>query len=81
MEDAQILELLKIFEADNEWTSKNYEKLRKKYEGKIFAVKNKKIIHEAETIEDFIDGLEKKRENVALLLIETIPPKNVSFIL
>lgn len=81
MEDAEILELLRMFEADNEWISKSYEELKKKHEGKVFAVKNKKVVHEAETVDDLLKGLEKEGKNMAFLLIETIPPKNVSFIL
>lgn len=81
MEDAQILEFLRIFEADNEWISKNYAELKKKYEGKAFAVKNKKIVHDAETVGDLLNGLKKEHKDTAFLLVETIPPKNVSFIL
>lgn len=81
MEDVQILKLLGMFEADNEWISKSYEELKKKHEGKIFAVKNREVVHEAETVGDLLDELEKEGENTAFLLIESIPPKNVSFIL
>lgn len=81
MEDSQILELLKAFEVDNEWFSKNYEELKKRYEGKAFTIKNKKIIHESESVQDLLKELEKKGEDRSFLLLETIPPRNVSFIL
>jgi len=81
MENSQILELLKTLEKDSEWVSEKYEQLREKYEGKVFAVKNRNVICYADTIEELLDKLEKKGENASFLLIEAIPPRNTSFIL
>ncbi|MEM2907726.1 MAG: DUF5678 domain-containing protein [Candidatus Hadarchaeales archaeon] len=81
MEETKLLELLKSIEEDNKWLSENYDELKKKLEGKVFAVKNKKVVYEAETIEDLLRGLEEKGEDSTLLLIESIPRRDVSFIL
>jgi len=81
MEDPEVLEILKRSGKDSEWFSKNYETLRSKFEGKILAIKNNDVVSEADTVEELLDKLEEKKENVGFLLIETIPPKNLSFIL
>jgi len=80
-EKAQLLKLLKASEEDSKWVSEKYDELREKYEGKVFAVRGKKVIDSAESVEQLMDELERKNENIALLLIESIPPKNASFIL
>jgi hypothetical protein len=81
MEDSQILEILKKSEEDGKWVSEEYDKLRTKYEGKVFAVRNKTVLSHADTVEELVEKLEKMDEKVGLLLIETIPPKDLSFIL
>jgi len=81
MEDSHILEILKKSEEDSEWVGEEYDKLRTKYEGKVFAVKNKNVISHADTVEELVEKLEKMGEDVGFLLIETIPPRDLSFIL
>jgi len=81
MEDSCILAILKKSEEDSRWVSEEYEELRNKYEGKVFAVRNKNVISHADTVEELVRKLEKMGENVGLLLIETIPPRDLSFIL
>lgn len=80
-QEIEILKSLEKAAEDSEWVSKNYDELRKKYEGKVFAVKNKKVIEGADTVEELGRKLEAKGEDVAFLLVESIPPKNTSFIL
>lgn len=80
-QESDILESLGKAAEDCEWVSEKYDELRKKYENKVFAVKNKKVIEDADTVEELRRKLETKGEDMALLLIETIPPKNTSFIL
>jgi hypothetical protein len=81
MEDSQILEILKKSEGDSKWVSDEYDKLRTKYEGKVFAVKNKTVLSHADTVEELVEKLENMGEDVGFLLIETIPRKDLSFIL
>ncbi len=81
MEDSQILETLKKSEEDSQWVNEQYDKLRSKYEGKVFAVKNKNVISYADTVGELLKKLEKMGEKVGFLLIETIPPRDLSFIL
>lgn len=81
MEDSQILEILKKSEGDSKWVSEEYDKLRTKYEGKVFAVKNKTVLSHADTVEELVEKLENMGEDVGFLLIETIPPRDLSFIL
>jgi 4-aminobutyrate aminotransferase-like enzyme len=78
---AQLEELLKTNEEDSRWVSENYEELRRKYEGKVFAVRKKKVVEYDDSVKELLDKLAKRNENVAFLLIETIPSRDVSFIL
>jgi len=77
----QLEELLKTNEEDSRWVSENYEELRRKYEGKVFAVRKKKVVEYDDSVKELLDKLAKRNENVAFLLIETIPSRDVSFIL
>jgi 4-aminobutyrate aminotransferase-like enzyme len=78
---AQLEELLKTNEEDSRWVSENYEELRRKYEGKVFAVRKKKVVEYDDSVKELLDKLAKRNENVAFLFIETIPSRDVSFIL
>jgi ribosome maturation factor RimP len=71
---------LERLEEDSAWVTQHYDSL-KKYQGKIVAVKNKDIIAVSENLDTLLVELEKKKEKPACLLLEAIPPKNVSFIL
>ena len=71
---------LERLEKDSVWVTEQYDSL-KKYEGKVIAVKNQTIIAVSDNLEKLLKYLEKKKENPACLLLEAIPPKNVSFIL
>lgn len=81
MDDSQILEILKTSEEDSRWVGEEYERLRSKYEGKVFAVRGKKVICDADTAEELVGKLRGMGEDVGFLLIESIPPKDLSFIL
>lgn len=80
-QDSEILEILKIAEEDSKWFSEKYEELRTKYEGKVVAIKNKNVLGDANSVDELLDKVGKKGEDAAYVLIETIPPKDVSFIL
>jgi hypothetical protein len=71
---------LERLEQDSVWVTQNYDSLRK-YQGKVVAIKNKAIIAVSDNIETLLKNLELKNENPACLLLESIPPKNVLFIL
>ncbi|MCJ7471096.1 DUF5678 domain-containing protein [Candidatus Bathyarchaeota archaeon] len=81
MEDPQILEILKKSEGDSKWVSEEYDKLRTKYEGKVFAVRNKTVLSHADTAEELVKKLENMGEDIGFVLIETIPRRDLSFIL
>jgi hypothetical protein len=81
MEDPQILEILKKSEGDSKWVSEEYDKLRTKYEGKVFAVRNKTVLSHADTAKELVKKLENMGEDIGFVLIETIPRRDLSFIL
>jgi hypothetical protein len=81
MKDCQILEILRKSEGDSKWVSEEYDKLRTKYEGKVFAVRNKNVLSHADTVEELVKKLEDMGEDVGLILVETIPQRGLSFIL
>lgn len=81
MDDSQILEILKRAEKDSRWLSENYEEIQSKYGGKILAIKDNQVVCEGDTMDEVLNKLGEKGENIGFLLIENIPPKDVSFIL
>lgn len=81
MQDSEILEILKIAEEDSKWFSEKYKELQAKYEGKVVAIKNKNVVGDADSVDELLDKVGKKGEDAAHILIETIPPRDVSFIL
>ena len=74
------LEALEMLGKDSEWVTEHYDELRK-HEGKVIAIKNKKIISVSESLEKLLIELEDRKEDTAFILIEAIPPKSASFIL
>jgi len=74
------LEMLEALEADSKWVTDHYDDL-KKYENKVIAIKNRKVIGVSDRLDKLLKELEDKKENTAFLLIEAIPPKDASFIL
>ena len=81
LKDSEILKILKIAEEDSKWLSEKYEELRVQYGGKVVGVRNRNIVGEAESTDELLQKIEKKGEDTAFVLIETIPTKDVSFIL
>ena len=73
-------ELLGSIVQDDNWLNEHQDDLQK-YKGKTIAVKNKEVIALSDTIEGLIIKLEKMGVNPAFVLIETIPSKDVAFIL
>ena len=69
------------FDRDVAWLSSHYEEIREKYEGKLIAVKNGKVILSADNIEELIRGLEEMNEDPALVLVSGVPSEEISFIL
>jgi hypothetical protein len=73
--------LLKQLQEDSRWIEKNIKKLRKEFEGKVFAVKRKRVIASDDNIVFLLKQLEKLGVNADDVLIESIPPRDVAFIL
>jgi len=73
-------ELLETLNEDSKWMAEHWDELRK-YEGKVIAIKNRKVIYVSDSLEKLFKKLEEMNENPAFLLIETIPTKTVSLIL
>lgn len=71
----------KQLKEDSRWISENIKRLRREFEGKVFAVKRKRVIASDDDIVFLLKKLEKQGVNVEDVLIESIPPRNVAFIL
>jgi len=80
-ENDRIRRLLEEFEKDCRWFSDNYDKLEKKYLGKVVAVKGRKVIAVGESVEDLVKQLSEMDVDVGTVYMGTIPPKGVAFIL
>ena len=81
MQDSDVLKILIVAGEDSKWFSEKYEELQTKYEGRVLAIRNKSVVGDAESVERLLDVVQKKGEDAAFMLIETIPSKDVSFIL
>ena len=79
--DTDILKALDETTKNRAWASKNHEQLRSKYQGKVFAIKNEQIVATKDDITELMDEVKAKGLNSALVLIESIPPKGVAYIL
>lgn len=75
------LQILKETNNDSEWVTTNYDKLKAKYGSKIIAVKDQKVIAFGADTEDLINKLKEKKVDPCTILLETMPPNSVSFIL
>jgi len=78
-EDVKLL--LETFERNEEWFSAHYEELQKKYEDMFLAIKDQKDIVASEKIEDLLNELKAKGEDIDLIFITSFPPKGVASIL
>ncbi len=79
--EADILKALEAIEKNREWVSKNYQMLQSKYQGKVFAIKDKQIVAVSGNITELVDEVRAKGQDSATLLLESIPPKGVVYIL
>ncbi|MEE9116380.1 MAG: hypothetical protein V3U09_05720 [Thermoplasmata archaeon] len=73
--------LLKQLGEDSRWIRENIKMLRRRFEGKTFAVQMKKVIASNDSILLLLEELEREGVNVEDILIESIPPRDVAFIL
>ena len=81
VEDKKVVEALDEMEEQRKWVNEHYDELREKYEGKVFAVKDKKVIITSGSITELLEEAKKIGEDPTLLFVDSIPPKGVSFIL
>jgi hypothetical protein len=79
--DTDILKALDATEKNRAWASKNYGELRNKYQGKVFAIKDERVINSKDNIIDLVTEINAKEADTALVLMESIPPKGVVYIL
>ena len=63
------------------WFSREYSKIQDKYKGKVVAVKDKKVIAYAESVEELLEELERAGEDPSSLLMEAVPPEDAPYIL
>jgi len=71
---------LEKLDRDSIWLNEHYDELQR-FQGKVIAIKGKKVIAVQDSLEELLEELEKKNEDPAFLLIQAIPPENIAFIL
>jgi 3-methyladenine DNA glycosylase Tag len=64
-----------------EFVEKNFKKFSEQYEGKLIAVKNKKIIASSEESEELVKKIKKSGHNPNWTYITSFPPKGLTLIL
>jgi ABC-type multidrug transport system ATPase subunit len=77
--ERECLEILKKAEENGMWLSENYSEIEKKYENRIIAIKEQKIIAYADTVEELLEKLEE--EDLRFILITSIPSRKFASIL
>ncbi len=72
---------LKFVETESRWVSDNLEQLKAQYEGQVFAIRGKQVIASSDSIVLLVQQLQEMGENLEETVIESIPPRNLAFIL
>ena len=80
-EEEEIKLLFKVFEKNEEWFNDHYEDLQEKYQDTIIAIKNQEVIEVKTDLEELLNVLEMKGEDINTVFITSIPPKGFAFIL
>jgi hypothetical protein len=76
----EIKQSLDKFEEDGDWFYKHIADLQKEHEGKLVAVKDKKIISVKKQIGTLLKDIEKKGIDVSNVYINFVPEKNMIYI-
>jgi ABC-type phosphate/phosphonate transport system ATPase subunit len=77
----QELQMITKMENNVQWFNLHYTSIREKYENKFIAIKDNRIIADADKVETLIKNIEKQGEDPGLTLIEFIPEKGTVLIL
>ncbi len=81
IDEIDVAKVLEEVEKAREWIKAHYDELRAKYEGKIFAVRGDKVVSASGHIHEVLKEVQEKGEDPLLLVLDSIPSKDVSFIL
>ena len=73
--------LLETSEKNEEWFNAHLDELREKYENMFLAIKDQKVVAVSMKIEDLLNDLKVKNEDLDLVFITSILPKGIAFIL
>lgn len=79
-DERYIQKLIETSKKNQVWFDSHYEEFRKKYEDMFLAIKDKKDIAAAEKLEDLINELEARGEDIGLILITSFSSKGVASI-
>lgn len=80
LEDVEILKYLEKNSESAKYVEKNLEKLSNKYENKLIAVNDKKIIADSDNPKNLIEEIESKGYDSRWIYITSFPPKEVAII-
>lgn len=74
-------EMFEKFEENESWFSTHFEEFEEKYRDVFVAVKDQKIIAIDKKLENLLEQLETRGEDISSVFITAIPPKGVASIL
>lgn len=80
-EEKKIKSVLERFDENEKWFSDHYEELQEKYENMILAINEKRVILADTKVENLLENLKAKKEDISSVYIASIPPKGIAFIL
>lgn len=74
-------EILLKANGNGEKVSNRWDEIAKQYAGKVIAVENGEVIGDAKTSTELIKTLENQKKDISSILIISVPPPNVAYIL
>lgn len=81
MTEIEELKCLSELNKNSEWIASRYEEIREVYAGKFIAVKDLSVIENDENVNDLLNRLYARDENIDCIAVEFVPPRNLMIIL
>ncbi len=75
------LQLLSMFESDNNWLNSHYEEMQEEHPNEYVAIFDKKIVGNNGLLQKLIEELQNKKLDLSFILIEFVPEKGLKIIL
>ncbi|MFH0862741.1 MAG: hypothetical protein V1875_06915 [Candidatus Altiarchaeota archaeon] len=68
-------------EKNAKWFDEHYPELQKKYKCGLLGIRDQKVVAAEDRLDDLLQTLQRKREDIAQVYITAIPCENIAYIL